>query len=216
MLQGVLHQLLGRHIDHIVFAPDDVAQLHLDAVGDEFGGIFSVKLMSFPPHQPLQFPVGILQLGGKQPLGQWVDGVAPVGDEVGVGHHHLPGLLLPQIGKLLEHLLRGFKVDGQGLVRILKALGGQQDMPVDLVLRVQEVDVPGGAHRLAHLLPQADDGAVEVPQLLLTFHDSLAEHEHIVAQGLDLQVVVPGGDAFELIPVLSVHHRLEQLSRLTG
>ena len=216
VLQRVLHQLLGGHIDHVVFAPDDVAQLHLDAVGDDLGGIFPVKLMGFPPHQPLQFSVRILQLGGKQPLGQRIDGVAPVGDEVGVRHHHLPGLLLPQIGKLLEHLLRGFEVDGQGLVRIFKALGGQQDMPVDLILRVQEVDVPGGAHRLAHLLPQADDGAVEVPQLLLVLHDALAEHEHIVAQRLDLQIVVPRGDALELLPVLAVHHRLEQFPCLTG
>ena len=89
-------------------------------------------------------------------------------------------------------------------------------MPVDLILRVQEVDVPGGAHRLAHLLPQADDGAVEVPQLLLVLHDALAEHEHIVAQRLDLQIVVPRGDALELLPVLAVHHRLEQFPCLTG
>ena len=44
----------------------------------------------------------------------------------------------------------------------------------------------------------------------------LAEHEHIVAQRLDLQIVVPRGDALELLPVLAVHHRLEQFPCLTG
>ena len=45
---------------------------------------------------------------------------------------------------------------------------------------------------------------------------ALAEHEHVVAQGLDLQIIVPGGDALELLPVLAVHHRPEQLARLAG
>ena len=88
-------------------------------------------------------------------------------------------------------------------------------MAVDLVLRVQEVDVAGGAHRLAQLLPQGHDGPVEVPQLLLCADHPLAEHEHIVAQGLDLQIVIPGGNALELLPVLVRRHRLE-LARLAG
>src|SRR5699024_3485114 len=40
VLQGVLHQLLGGHVDHVVFTADNVPQLHLDAVGDDFRGIF--------------------------------------------------------------------------------------------------------------------------------------------------------------------------------
>ena len=40
-------------------------------------------------------------------------------------------------------------------------------MAVDLVLRLLEMDVAGGADGLIQLLAQADDGAVELPQLLL-------------------------------------------------
>ena len=216
MLQGVLHQLLGGHVDDVVLTADDVAQLHVNAVHYDLWRLIAVKLMGFPPHQALQFSVGVLQFGGEQALGQGLDGIAPVGNQVGVLHYHFVGLLLTQIGKLLEHLVRSFEVDGQGLVRILKALGGQQDMAVNLILRVQEVDVAGGTHGLAQLLPQPHHRAVEVPQLLFRAHHALAEHEHIVADGLDLQKVVPGGDALELLPVLVRRHRLEQLARLAG
>ena len=89
-------------------------------------------------------------------------------------------------------------------------------MPVYLVLRVQEVNVPGGAHRLAQLLAQPDDGAVELPQLLLVSGLAVPEHEGVVAQGLDLQKVIKGGDALQLRPVPAVCHRLEQLSGLAG
>ena len=89
-------------------------------------------------------------------------------------------------------------------------------MPVNLILRVQEMDVPGGAHRLAQLLPQPDDGAIEAPQLLLRPGVAVAEHEGVVAQGLNLQEVVEGGNTLELRPVLVLRRRLEQLPRLTG
>ena len=89
-------------------------------------------------------------------------------------------------------------------------------MAVNFILRVQEVDVPGGAHRLAQFLPQTDDIPVKVPQLLLGPDHPPAEHEHIVADGLNLQIVVPGGDALQLLPVPAVGQRPEQLPRLTG
>ncbi len=89
-------------------------------------------------------------------------------------------------------------------------------MAVDLILRVQEVDVAGGAHRLVQGLAQRHDGAVEVPQLLLALHHTLAQHVHVVADGLDLQVVVPGGDAHQFIPVLALHNGPEQLAGLAG
>ena len=49
VLQGVLHQFLGGHVDHVVLTADDVAQLHLDAVGDNFRGIFSIELVGLAP-----------------------------------------------------------------------------------------------------------------------------------------------------------------------
>ena len=89
-------------------------------------------------------------------------------------------------------------------------------MAVDLVLRIHEVDVAGGAHRLIEGLAQCQNGAVELPQLLLTLYDPLTEHVHIVADRLDLQIIVPRGDTHQLVPALAVHDGPEQLARLTG
>ena len=81
-------------------------------------------------------------------------------------------------------------------------------MAVDLVLRVQEMDVAGGAHRLVQRLAQGYDGAVEVLQLLLALHHTLAQHEGIVAQRLNLQEIVPGGNALKLRKVFSLYNCL--------
>ena len=89
-------------------------------------------------------------------------------------------------------------------------------MPVNLILRLPEMHVAGGADGLAQLPPQSDDGPVEFPQVLLVPGVAAAKHKGVVAKGLDFQVVVEGGDAFQLLPVLMVLYRLEQLSRLAG
>lgn len=93
---------------------------------------------------------------------------------------------------------------------------GQQNVAVDLVLRLLKVYVAGGADGLSQLLAQPDDGAVKLPQFLLRLDIAVAQHEHIVADGLDLQIVVERGDALQLRPVLVVRHSPEQLARLAG
>ena len=89
-------------------------------------------------------------------------------------------------------------------------------MPVHLVLRLPEMDVTGGADGFSQLLAEADDDTVEFPQVLLAPCLAVAEHEGVVAQGLNFQIVVKRGDALQLVPILVVHHCLEQLTRLAG
>ena len=89
-------------------------------------------------------------------------------------------------------------------------------MTVDLVLRLLKMHVAGGDDGLPQLLAEPDNGAVIVAQLLLAPDRALAQHEAIIADGLDLKVIVEGGDALELVPVLMVRDRAEQLARLAG
>ena len=63
-------------------------------------------------------------------------------------------------------------------------------MSVDLVLRLPEMNVASGTDGFAKLLAQPDDDAVELPQILLASGVTVAEHEGIVAQGLNFQIVV--------------------------
>ena len=63
-------------------------------------------------------------------------------------------------------------------------------MPVHLVLRLPEMDVTGGADGLSQFLAEADDDTVEFPQILLAPGVAVAEHESVVAQGLNFQIVI--------------------------
>ena len=168
------------------------------------------------PHQPVQIFLGVFQSGREQFRRQQLEGLDLIRHQTGVGDHHLVGLFLPQILKFLQHFLSGLEVDRQRLVGIRELLGRQQDMPVHFVLRLPEMDVTGGADGFPQFLTEADDDAVEFPQVLLASCLAVAEHEGVVAQGLNFQIVVKGRDALQLVPVLVIHHRLEQFTGLAG
>ena len=57
MLQRVLHQLLGGHIDHIVLAADDIIQLCIDTIYYQLGRLVAIQVMGLAPHQSLQLSV---------------------------------------------------------------------------------------------------------------------------------------------------------------
>ena len=76
--------------------------------------------------------------------------------------------------------------------------------------------VPRGHHRNAQLLPQADNGAVQLPQSLVVGHLPLPHQEGVVADGLNLQVIVEPGDLLELVPAFPGQHRAEKLPGLAG
>ena len=126
------------------------------------------------------------------------------------------GLFFPQVGKFRQHFIRRAEIQGIGAVRVLKALGGQENMPEDLILRIQEVDIPRGNHGLMENLPQANYRAVKFPQLLLRFDDALFQHKPIICQGLDLQKIIEGSKPPEFILAFAIQDCLEQLPSLTG
>ena len=172
--------------------------------------------MDLFPDQTVQVLLRIFQPGREQLCRQQLEGFDLVRHQTGVGDHHLVGLFLPQILKFLQHFLSGLEVDRQGLVGIRELLGRQQDMPVHLVLRLPEMDVTGGADGFPQLLAEADDDTVEFPQVLLASCLAVAEHEGVVAQGLNFQIVVKGCNALQFVPILVIHHSLEQLAGFAG
>ena len=172
--------------------------------------------MDLFPDQTVQVLLRIFQPGREQLRRQQLEGLDLIRHQTGVGDHHLVSLFLPQILKFLQHFLRGLEVDRQRLVGVRELFGRQQNVSVHFVLRLPEMDVAGGADGFSQLLAEADDGAVEFPQVLLASCLAVAEHEGVVAQGLNFQIVVKGRDALQLVPVLVIHHRLEQFTGLAG
>ncbi len=65
-------------------------------------------------------------------------------------------------------------------------------------------------------LPQLQDGAVKVFQVLLALCDSLPNHELVVPQRLHLQEIVKLRDGAKLPPALPLHNGPEQLPCLAG
>ena len=76
--------------------------------------------------------------------------------------------------------------------------------------------VAGGHDRLVQVLAQLDDRAVEVHDLLDGIHLAVADHELVVAQGLDFQDVVVIGDLEQLVVALAGHDGPVKLARFTG
>ena len=128
--------------------------------------------------------------------------------------HDLMRLFLAQVAEFFQHLVGGFEVERRLVVAVVIAEARLQNGAVDGVLGVEEMHVPGGDHGLVQLFTQRDDPAVEFPQVLLVAGGAVADHEAVVADGLNLQIVVPAGDAFDLLLRPVVDDGLKQLARL--
>ena len=126
------------------------------------------------------------------------------------------GHLRAEIIELRQHIVGGAEVQGGLVVRILKAAARLDDAAVDGVLRLLEVDVAGGHHRPVQRLAQLHHLPVEVLDLLQRVHGAVAQHEFVVAQRLNLQKVVVGGNALQLVHVPPGHNGPVQLAGLAG
>ena len=219
--QGLLHQLVGDGVQSRVPVADDGAELLFQALGDELRQLVPVHLVGGLPGHGLDVVSGLLPEGGEGLLSLGMGDVPeglfhPVGDQVGVGDHHLEGLVPAQVAELLQHLVRGVEIQGRLLVAVLEALGVLDDGAEDGVLRVQEVHVARGAHGDAQLFAQPDHLAVHIPQGFLVVRQALPEHKGVVADGLDLQVVVEARDLLELVVALPRCDGLHELALDTG
>ena len=142
------------------------------------------------------------------------DDVAHVRDHVGVLYYDLIRTVLAEIGELLQHFVRGLEVERRLIVGVRKALTGHEDAAEGLVLGLEEVNVAGRAARLAQLVCEAQDVAVPVAQLLLVLREPLGKHEFVVADRLDLEVVIELGQPLDLVPLRALGKRAEYLARL--
>ena len=167
MLQGVLDQLLGGDIDHVVVAVDNVPQLGLHALRDQLRRGFPIKPVKLAVDQAFQVLHRVFNLWRVEVPGQRPNPVAHIGNEIRVFDHDLPGFFFSKVGELRQHLVGGAEVEGVGPITVVEALGGQENVPEDLVLGVQEVDVSRSADGFFQFFAQPDNCAVEVPQLLL-------------------------------------------------
>ena len=215
---GLPHQLLGDDIHHGEAVGNDRMELLFQTVYHHLRKLLPVNGVGPLIADVPEGLIGILDDGRTLIRPHRGDPLDHVGNLVRVAHHHLPGLVASQILEFRQHLLGGPKVERRLLIRVLEALSGHDDTAVDLVLRIQEMDVAGGHYGLAKLLAQGDDPLIEPDQILLGLKGGplSPQHKFIVAQGLDLQIVIEIDQPRDLLLRSGAHQSLVQLARLAG
>ncbi len=216
VLEGVLHQLLRAHVNDVVVVREDGVELGVDALLHDGRRVLAVNAVHLVVHQLLELLGRVLDLGRKEVLGQQLDRLDHVGDGAGVGNDDLARRLLAQIRKLRQHLVGRAEIDRAVAVGVRKLFRRLQDFSVLLVLGVEEVDVAGRNDLSAQLPAQIQDRAVIVLQHGLVLDDAVFDEEAVVADRLDLQIVVKRRDLFQLLVACALHHRAVQLAHAAG
>ena len=129
---------------------------------------------------------------------------------------HLARHLLSQITEFLQHLFRRSEVERRLLICIVKPFSLQNDLSIDAVFRVHEMDIAGRDHRLVILFSQLYDPAVDILQRLHVRHRMIAYHELIVAERLNLQIVIIIDQILDDLRTIVIQYRLIEFTRFTG
>ena len=218
VLIGLPHQLLCNDIHNRKSVGDDGMKLPLQPVHNDFRQVLPVHLMGPVITYLGQRLVGILDNRRTLVRPHRCNPLAHIRNLPGVGNYHLMGLIRPQIGKFLQHLLCCPEIQGGLVIRILKSLAGHNDSAVYLVLGVQEMNVAGGADQLVKLHSQFHYLFIDIYQILLGFHRALLvpEHECIVSQRLDFQVIIEIHKPGNLCVRCAAKQGLVQFPGLTG
>ena len=114
-------------------------------------------------------------------------------DLIRICNNNLFRLFTSQIGKFLQHFLRGTQIQRCLIIRIRKAISSHDNPSVNLILRVHKMHVTGGNHRLFKLFSQFHDPSVQIPKIFLGGYIIpvfIPHHKHVVADWLDLQIII--------------------------
>ena len=189
VLHGLPYQLLRNNIHHRKSVGDNGMQLLFQPGLHDSGKLRSIYLMSLVIADLRQSLVAVFDNRRTFIRPHRRDSLYHIRYQIGVFHYYFICLIASQVGKFLQHLLRGVQKQRRLIVRILKALSRHDYPPVYFVLRIQKMYVAGGGHRLVKLFPQLHDPPVDI---LNIFHRIYrpdlfgSNHKLIVPAGLYL------------------------------
>ena len=213
---AVPYQLLGDDIQHGETVLDDGGKLPVQAFFHQFRHRIAVDLLCLGGGDVHQILLRTVDGGGESAVGERLDFLNLIGNGIGVGDHDLVRLFLAEIGELLQHLLCGAQIQGWLELCIIVSLPCLQDLTVDGIFLVHEVHVAGGTDRNPQLVAQRHNAPVIIPKCLHIGSGAIADHEGVVANGLDFQIVVKLRQLHQFLVGLLLHHRPKQLARLAG
>ena len=127
-------------------------------------------------------------------------------------------LISPEIIKFFEHLLRRTQIKRRRCL-IIKSSSCLNDLPVDLILRVQEMYITGCHNRFMELFSKYADAAIDISDIIIGMNVIISiriHHEMIISNRLYFKIIIEIHQPrnFLLRPVF--HNRTIQFSRATG
>ena len=213
--EGLGNQLLRDNVHNRVAVADDGAKLTVKPRLHRLGQRIAVDTLGLFIAHVAQVVLTAVDVRRVVFPRHRTNHVTHVGDLIGVLHDYLIRPVLPEIGKFLQHFIRALKVQRRLIVRIGEALTRHQDTAERLILGFEEVYVTGGTARFSQFIRQAENIAVPVAQLLLVLRHALCDHKVVVADRLNLQIVVERRQPLDLLPRLALGQCAEYLARLT-
>lgn len=138
-------------------------------------------------------------------------------DLIGVGNDHFTRPFLAEVGKFSQHLVGRAQVEVGLEFRILEALAGHEDFPVNLVFGIHEMSIAGGDGQFSQVIAELEDRPVDVAQAFFIGDEAFADEEAVVGERLDFQIVVERCDFLQFfIRQLLLDHRADQLAGFTS
>ena len=193
VILGVFHQLLRDDIEDGKTVLDDRIELARKAVGHILWHRISIHLFAVRPADFAQFLLRAGDVRREIALREGAHHVYHIRNLIRIFHDHLIGPLA-EIGKFIEHFLRGAQVERGLVVRIGKSLPSHEDAAENFIARVKEMDVARGDHRFIQLIAELENRLINLLQLLFAADTALPHEEGVVALGLDFQIIVKRSD----------------------
>ena len=219
ILHRLPHQLLGNDIHNRKSVADNGVQLLVQTILYDSWQLLAIQLVCFIVTDLRQCLITVRNDRRTLVRSYRTHDIDSVGNLIGIGDHHFPCLVTAKVFKLLQHFLCCPKIQRRLVISIIKALSCHDDPPVDLILRIQEMDITGCHHRLVELFSKCYDSAVKVHDILFTVYCrnlGRINHKMIIAKRLDLQIVIKVHDPGNLLLCLAIQKRPVQLAGLTG
>ena len=217
VLAGLLDQTLGDDVHDRVAVADDRVELLVEPRLHLRRDIVPVDLPRGLVAHVLKVLRGVLDNRRTLVRVDRRDLLDHVGDPVCIFHDDLVGPLLAKVSELLEHLLRRVEVERR-LALVLEPVAGLDDRPVDRILRIQEMNIARRHAHLPEIVRQLQYLFVDLAEVVVGLDAGhlVADHVFVVADRLDLEIIVEIHDLGDLRRRLLLEDRLVELARRAG
>ena len=216
VLEGVFHQLLGRHVNHIIMVVKNGVQLRINTGLYDFRRVFAVDAVHLFIHQITQLLGRMLDFRWKEVLRQELNLLTLLGNGPGRIDDDFLCDIRPKIGKFGKHLIGGAEEDWAGTIRIGKLLGSQKNVAILFIFSIKKMHIGRSNHRLAKTLAQIIDSSVPALQLGFILRLPVFHQKGVVADRLDLKIIVIGGNLLQCLIALASHNSTVKLAHTAG